>query len=602
MFKPIVNVKEGRVRGTTVKSVLGPSYIVFHEIPFANPPVGKLRFKDPEPPSPWMGILDCSVSSKKYCTQMEDTPPYYVYGNEDCLYLNVYTNSLNQRKPVMFWIHGGRFMTGTGSYRFMRPDYLIAKDVVIVTTNYRLGVFGFLNLGHRAAPGNQGLKDLIAALQWIKENISKFGGDPNNVTVFGQSAGSVLTHALLLSPSARGLFQKAILQSGNLTCPWGFGQSRSEYGFKLAELLGITSTDPEEIVESLRMLPDKSIAQAQCNIIQNQEWYICFDIPFGLNIDDVADNPVLPQSIEQLCLNESNIPIMIGTLPYETLMFLNDNLAEVVKSYNLYLHEYVKILGNMKGYSHAEVNELFQMVKERYLNGQPISIEKIDEFLYLMTDIYFSIPIKLYAEDRVKRTSMPIYYYLFSYVGEEKTFTDLLQKRIFKGASHMDDLTYLFYMPLCKLGQPDPPAYGTKDRLIMERLTTMWTNFARTGNPTPHHDDFVETTWISMTKDQFNYLKIDETSEMLTMEPHLFVETGSVEDPKKSPSPPTVRSSENVAAVAESATETPGTSIRHHSQELNISRTNLQSILTKDLHLHAYKIQLCQELKPLNHL
>lgn len=105
----------------------------------------------------------------------------------------------------------------------------------------------------------------------------------------------------------------------------------------------------------------------------------------------------------------------------------------MVKSYNLYLHEYVKILGNMKGYSHAEVNELFQMVKERYLNGQPISIEKIDEFLYLMTDIYFSIPIKLYAEDRVKRTSMPIYYYLFSYVGEEKTFTDLLQKRIFKG-------------------------------------------------------------------------------------------------------------------------------------------------------------------------
>lgn len=206
MYKPIITVKQGKLRGVTVKSSLGSSYIAFHEIPFAASPIGKLRFKDPEPVSPWMGIRDASVCQGNICIQREEQPPYNVIGTEDCLYLNVYTNSLSQSKPVMFWIHGGGFSNGTASYRFVRPDYLLTKDVVIVAANYRLGAFGFLNLGHRAAPGNQGLKDLIAALHWVKENIAKFGGDPNNVTLFGQSAGAVLTHALTLSPSARGIF------------------------------------------------------------------------------------------------------------------------------------------------------------------------------------------------------------------------------------------------------------------------------------------------------------------------------------------------------------------------------------------------------------
>ncbi|XP_076171488.1 esterase FE4-like isoform X2 [Ptiloglossa arizonensis] len=482
IHKPIVATNQGQVQGDTVKGVLGLSYIAFHEIPYAAPPIGKLRFKDPEPPAPWVGVRDASTCTRKICVQTRDRPPYNVIGEEDCLYLNVYTNLLDQSKPVMFWIHGGAFVSGTGNFALLQPDYLLAKDVVIVTVNYRLAAFGFLNLGHRAVPGNQGLKDLIAALQWVKENIANFGGDPNNVTLFGQSAGTVLTHALTISPSARGLFHKAILQSGSLMCPWGFGQSRPARGFKLAKLLGITSTDPEEVVELLRKLPDKDIAKVQ-PFIATKEEAMLYKFPFGMNQDELAENPVLPMQIEQLYPNDVDIPIMSGYCSCEMGFFIDDNEPDTVKNYNKYLLGHINVLGGLRKLGSTELEDLLKTVKDRYFNGQPISRDRIDLYLYFITDVYIGIPFKLYVEDRVKRTSTPSYFYRFSYVGKEKTYADLLVKRLGDGAYHMDELAYLFYSPRCKIENPDPPACGTKDRIIMERLTTMWTNFAKTGYP-----------------------------------------------------------------------------------------------------------------------
>ncbi|XP_043263039.1 esterase FE4-like [Colletes gigas] len=522
MYKPLVTVKEGKIRGVVVKSVLGPSYIAFHEIPFAASPTGKLRFKDPLPPALWTGIRNATVCTGKICTQAVDYPPYNIIGEEDCLYLNVYTNSLSQSKPVMFWIHGGGFVAGTASYRLIRPDYLLEKDVVIVAANYRLGAFGFLNLGHRDAPGNQGLKDLIVALQWVKQNIAKFGGDPNNVTIFGQSAGGVLAHALTVSPKAKGLFHKTILQSGFLTCPWGFDQSRPERGFKLASLLGIKSTDPEEVVEMLRKLSDKDITKATSSILTEQEMNI-FNMPFGVNYDEIAENPVLPAPIEQLWSNDINIPIMSGLVSYEGIMFFYEQGIDAIKTYNYYLPEYVKILGDLKNLGPTEIEELFQCIKDRYFNGKPITTDKLLRFMHFITDIYFGIPLKLYIEDRVKRTSTPNYVYRFSYFGKERTFTDLRIKRHIKGASHMDELAYLFYSPLCKAENPEPPASGTTDRIIIERLTTLWTNFAKTGNPTPSDDNVIKTSWKSTTKDEFHYLAIDEELELLTKKSDLSV-------------------------------------------------------------------------------
>ncbi|XP_031826306.1 esterase FE4-like isoform X2 [Nomia melanderi] len=521
MYNPIVIVKQGKLRGAVEKSVLGTSFIAFHEIPFAAPPIGELRFKDPQPPAPWTDVKDVSKPVGKRSLQLQELNPQNVIGTEDCLYLNVYTASLDQCKPVMFWIHGGGYLSGTGSFEEKRPDYLLTKDVVVVSVNYRLGAFGFLNLGHKAAPGNQGLKDLIAALEWVKENISNFGGDPNNVTAFGASAGGVLTHALAVSPRAKGLIHKAIMQSGLLSCPWNAGQSRPERGFKLANALGTDSTDPEEVVRYLRTVDAADIVNATKNILTKEEDSI-FSLPFSLNTDDVADNPVLPLPMEQMMEKDICIPVIVGYTSHEFIMFLKDNSDKTMMHFNSILPQYVKLLAKLKKLEPEKIEMLLETVRDRYLDKEPISAQNLEKFSDFITDLYFGIPVKMYLEDRVKRTSTPSYCYVYSYVGTQKTHTDILVNRVIKGASHVDELAYLFYLKSIKVDDPEPPAIGTKDRLTIERLTSLWTNFGRTGNPTPCLDENIKVLWEPATEDQFKYLDIGEELQLLCIEPHIF--------------------------------------------------------------------------------
>ncbi len=196
--------------------------VVYRGIPYASPPTGKLRFQPPRPAPPIRGTYDCK-KFRPSCLQ----PPSEVFPqtgptgmSEDCLYLNIWTPAPDSKgRPVMVWIHGGAFMTGSGAFPFYDGATLVRDDVVVVTINYRLGPFGFLHLpalfGDRAAESsNLGLKDQLAALGWVKEHIADFGGNPENITVFGESAGGMSVGALLAAPSARGFFGKAIAQSG----------------------------------------------------------------------------------------------------------------------------------------------------------------------------------------------------------------------------------------------------------------------------------------------------------------------------------------------------------------------------------------------------
>ncbi|XP_026826921.1 uncharacterized protein LOC113562273 [Ooceraea biroi] len=181
---------------------------------------------DPKRPASWDGIRNASENGN-VCSQL-DLSTETVIGDEDCLYLNVYVpRSIygTTRIPVMVWIHGGGYFYGSGSDGNHRPDYLLAKEVIVVSINYRLGAFGFLKLGHETVSGNQGLKDQTAALKWVKENIHVFGGDPENITVFGNSTGAVSVHLLMLSPLSKGLFHKAILQSGTCTCKYSIKET-----------------------------------------------------------------------------------------------------------------------------------------------------------------------------------------------------------------------------------------------------------------------------------------------------------------------------------------------------------------------------------------
>ncbi|OAD58521.1 Esterase E4 [Eufriesea mexicana] len=514
MSKPIVTVKQGQLQGVRVKSVLGSSYIAFRGIPFALPPVGNLRFKDPQPLPPWTGIKQATDSEGYFCPQLLDIQPFGIVCNEDCLYLNVYTNSFTQSKPVMFYIHGGSFLVGSSSFQRYRADYLLPKDVVVVTTNYRLGAFGFLNLGHRDAAGNQGLKDVIAALEWVQENISNFGGNPKNVTVFGASAGAVLSHALLVSPRARGLFHKMIIQSGTLNCTWNSSQSESSFCFKLASFLGNDSTDPVETLKFLRTVSAKDIVRAQ---------KLRFLGPsFGPICDEIAENPVLPEPIEQLIMKPADVPLIISHTARESLMFVADTSVNAIKAFNALLREHIGYMAKLKNLNSEEIEKLVLKVEDWYFSGGPVTKENLDKYLDLITDTYFSIPARIIFDNQIKCTNSPKYFCVYSYIGKERTLTDVLGQRIMPGASHVDDVAYLFYQPFCKTKDPNPPAVGTKDRITIERMTRMWTNFAKTGDPTVEEDEFIwNITWKPATKDDLCYLKIGDELQLLPIEDHI---------------------------------------------------------------------------------
>ncbi len=221
MNQPIVVTKSGQVKG-----VYGDGLYAFKGIPYAAPPLGELRWQPPQPPQPpqpWTGVRDAS----EYGTIAPQTPLVGPMApsapepqSEDCLFLNIFTPALDGKLPVMVWIHGGAFTIGSGSDAMYRNTNLTAhSDVVLVTINYRLGMLGFLRLkdvtgGAVPATGNEGLLDQIAALEWVRDNIAAFGGDPGNVTVFGESAGAMSIGCLMAMPPAHGLFHKAILESG----------------------------------------------------------------------------------------------------------------------------------------------------------------------------------------------------------------------------------------------------------------------------------------------------------------------------------------------------------------------------------------------------
>ena len=222
--------------GTIEESRGGKRILAFRGIRYAAPPVGPLRFRAPRPFPEWKGIVEAK-SNGHVCPQHMYYKPDVWIGNEDCLFLNVYTRDLVVKKarPVIVWIHGGNFVRGSAND--YQPDYILDEDVVLVTIQYRLGMFGFLSTEDQEAPGNYGMLDQIAAMKWVKENIAAFSGDPNKVTIMGQQAGGASVHYHLLSPLSRGLFNRAVSMSGTALCWWASLKRPLERAKKLARLL-----------------------------------------------------------------------------------------------------------------------------------------------------------------------------------------------------------------------------------------------------------------------------------------------------------------------------------------------------------------------------
>nr|CAD7261952.1 unnamed protein product [Timema shepardi] len=265
-----VELDQGIIQGSVGRTVSGVTFYSFLGIPYAQPPVGELRFKAPREAPSWAGVRDASTVGSN-CVQVEGS---VVYGSEDCLFINVYTPQLPgvihacSLLPVMVWIHGGGSVSGSGDPSLYGPGYLLDREIVFVTFNYRLGALGFLGLSHSEVSLNNGLKDQRAALRWVQQNIEKFGGDPARTTIFGESSGASSVEYFMLSPSTSGLFQRAISQSGSVLNPWAYvdtasAQTRAQ---QLTQLLGYSAEDNNDIYNFLLRASSENITIQQSNV------------------------------------------------------------------------------------------------------------------------------------------------------------------------------------------------------------------------------------------------------------------------------------------------------------------------------------------------
>lgn len=248
VYCEIVNIGDGALEGTVMTSRSGVNFNAFLRIPYAEPPIGNLRFLAPIRKQGWTGIWNATYWSPM-CVQK--TPSSDDEMSEDCLYMNVFSKNLTGSLPVIVYIHGGSFAYGDAKSQ-AGPQYLMDREVVLVSFNYRLGALGFMAVGTREISGNAAMKDMALVLQWVNRNIAKFGGDPNKVTLMGWSAGAIAVHALMLSPMVDGLFHRVVAISESLA---GLRSIPNEYrslALRYGERLNCSTTEIEQLIECFR--------------------------------------------------------------------------------------------------------------------------------------------------------------------------------------------------------------------------------------------------------------------------------------------------------------------------------------------------------------
>lgn len=468
----------GLLRGVYVESVnLG--YYSFKGIPYGEPPIGNLRFRSPVPHKGWSQVRDAAEHGS-FCANkfgffgLTQT----VGGSEDCLFLNVYTPDLKGKRAVMFWIHGGAFMSGNGDALTYGPEPLVSEDVVLVTVNYRYSAFGFLSTGDEHAPGNQGMKDLVLALEWVRDNIQRFGGDADKVTIFGHSAGSVAVHLLMLSDMAKGLYQQAILQSGASLMTCLFQPDPRSMAEELGRKLGLTFNSTKELVEKLRAVDYQSIVNAEKNLFAMPDPWALRPFDFSPSVDPKksTEEKFLSKTPLEILLsgNYRKVPMMIGGPDVEG-MFASIVLQnpDVLNSYNQN-PAYIPPSSFELQPNSKEMNETVDAMRNLYFEGRAEGT--LVEWLNIYTDGIFKFPsdraVRFHAADNSRK---PIFYYNFNFDGSLNFFKKLLGLQRFQGACHSDELFYLFSTELSGF-IPD-----VNSTLVRKRMTKMWSNFAKLG-------------------------------------------------------------------------------------------------------------------------
>ncbi|XP_045468176.1 juvenile hormone esterase-like [Harmonia axyridis] len=497
---PIVETKNGLVLGAkfAVENTTF-SYYGFQGIPFAEPPIGKRRFLPPESKKNWTGTLNATRDIPS-CMQVAK-PDSTMKLSEDCLVLNVYSPDLKGLYPVMFYIYGGAFIFGTASKRIYGPEHLIQENVVIVVTNYRLGIFGFLSTQDDVVPGNNGLRDQIMALEWVKENIRAFGGDPNRVTIFGESAGSASVSLLLQAKPAEGLFHGAIMESGVSLSLFARTRDPLDIAFSTAEGLNIIALTSKELVEKLRAVDANDLQKAS-----TQSMFVAavLENPLG----GLFFSPCLEHHHKGAVLSEYNheklmkggfakVPVIVGFNSAEGNPF-----AIALKNHPLlglrYDLDNALLIPPSMNVKNSHKTEVGSEIKKYYFGKRTITSSALHISKYITDDQFLRPTIEFV---RLISAVTPTYLYEFSYVGSASIGT-----RELPGVGHAEDVKYLWN---------DGKPLDKKDQITSNKLVKLWTNFAKYRNPTPSRELILkEVIWQPSNSLNFSYLQIDKTLSM----------------------------------------------------------------------------------------
>ncbi|XP_047666342.1 neuroligin-1 isoform X2 [Tachysurus fulvidraco] len=533
---PVVTTAYGKLRGFKKElnnEILGP-VIQFLGVPYAAPPTGERRFQPPEPPTPWNDVRNathfgpvCPQSVVEgrlpdvmlpvwFTNGLEVVSTFVQEQSEDCLFLNIYvptedgplTKKQNDDlgdndgaedediresgspKPVMVFIHGGSYMEGTGN---MFDGSILASygNVIVITVNYRLGVLGFLSTGDQAAKGNYGLLDQIQALRWTSENIAFFGGDPLRITVFGSGAGASCVNLLTLSHysegnrwsnSTKGLFQRAIAQSGTALSSWAVSFQPAKYARMLARKVGCDYQDTMELVECLQKKDYKELVEQD---IQPARYHIAFG--------PVIDGDVIPDD-PQILMEQGeflNYDIMLGVNQGEGLKFVElvvDGDSGVQA--NDFDYAVSSFVDDLYGYPEGK-DVLRETIKFMYTDWadrhNPETRRKT--LLALFTDHQWVAPAVATA-DLHSSFGSPTYFYAFYHHCQTE------QVPAWADAAHGDEIPYVFGLPMIGPTELFPCNFSKNDVMLSAVVMTYWTNFAKTGDPNqpvPQDTKFIHT-------------------------------------------------------------------------------------------------------------
>ncbi|MFJ3908314.1 carboxylesterase/lipase family protein [Streptomyces vinaceus] len=460
----VVKTDHGRVRG-----VSHGSYATFDGIPYAAPPTGPLRWREPAPAAAWQGVRDATQPAPR-CVQMPAPGASAVVGSEDCLYLNVTAptrNPAGKKRPVLVWMHGGAFLGGSGA-DYSAERLAVRGDTVVVTVNYRLGVFGYFGHPGLGSAPPFGLMDQQAALRWVQENAKGFGGDPRNVTLFGESAGALSICAHLTSPTAAGLFQRAVLQSGScLTSfpPGALGPGTPAYepfaaeadvqtaGAEAARQLGCTTGGADEVLACLRGQGTDRLATAQ--LMQS------FNRPaFG--------NALLPLAPGQALASGRfhRVPVILGTNHDEMRMFVGLSLAAFpIRTEDDYRARLVDAFGPAAPAVEA------QYPAEDHPTPALAWAAALTDRSFTCTTLAAGRAIA------VRAPGLPLYGYEFSDPGAPVLSGLPADPGFPYGAAHGFEMPFLFS------SLPTERPLTDAQHALSDRMVDYWTGFARTGNP-----------------------------------------------------------------------------------------------------------------------